>query len=147
MVDLKLLVDLVQKEFNIIDISTKKRGSERVHARWVYFKLARMYTHKSYSVIGREVKRDHATVLHGLKYIDTDMKDKRFHYVKDIYDKIETFLITGESILQDENLVDLQSLLNRIKVLEKRVSILEYEKQSKQNQMGQDQSAMANVAS
>lgn len=147
MVDLKLLVDLVQKEFNIIDISTKKRGSERVHARWVYFKLARMYTHKSYSVIGREVKRDHATVLHGLKYIDTDMKDKRFHYVKDIYDKIETFLITGKSILQDENLVDLQSLLNRIKVLEKRVSILEYEKQSKQNQMEQNQNAMANVAS
>lgn len=147
MVDLKLLVDLVQKEFNIVDISTKKRGCERVHARWVYFKLARMYTHKSYSLIGREVKRDHATVLHGLKYIDADMKDKRFYYVKEIYDKIETFLITGQGLLRDDNLVDLQSLLNRIKVLEKRVSMLEYEKQNKQDQMGQDKNEMANVAS
>ena len=75
------------------------------------------------------------------------MKDKRFRYVKEIYDRIERFLITGKSILQDEDLVDLQSLLNRIKVLEKRVSILEYEKQSKQNQMEQNQNAMANVAS
>jgi hypothetical protein len=147
MVDLKLLVDLVQKEFNIADLSTKKRGHERVHARWVYFKLARMYTHKSFSLIGKEVKRDHATVLHGLKYIDTDMKDRRFHYVRDIYDKIEKFLITGDQILRDENLVDLQSLLNRIKVLEKRVNLLEYEKQNKQDQMGQDKNEMADAAS
>ena len=146
MIELKLLVDLVQKEFNILDISSKKRGRDRVHARWIYFKLARTYTRHSYSLIGKTVNRDHATVLHGLKYIDVDMKDKRFYYLLEIYNKIEKFLITGKEILHDDNLVDLRSLLDRIKKLEKRVSILEYEK-SQRNKVGQDQNAMANVTS
>ncbi len=64
--ELKQIRELVEAELKT-DISTKSRRREIVYARDLYFKLARDYTNSSYSQIGKEVSRDHATAMHGYK--------------------------------------------------------------------------------
>lgn len=137
MVDNNLIKKMVQNEFGIRDIGTKKRVSNIVHARWVYFKLARKYTNTSYASIGSVVNRDHATVLHGLKYIDYDMELPRFANVKEAYHKIDDFMQTGKKDPLKLKLVDLYEIKEHIKDLKARVTLLEYEK-SKQNTLVED---------
>lgn len=144
MVTPETIKKLVEKEFNL-DISSKKRLSHIVHARWVYFKLAREFTTCSLATIGKEALRDHATVLHGLKYIDSDMKLERFLHIHEAYEKIKNFLITGDNSPLRKNLVDLHEIKEHIRGLEDRISLLEYE--SKQNNLVKDQVKVGDVES
>lgn len=50
-----------------LNISTDTRKREYVIARGMYFDLAYRFTTKSYEKIGREVGRNHATVLHSME--------------------------------------------------------------------------------
>ena len=140
MITVKTLHDLVEREF-MVKLSSKSRLNHIVHARWVYFKLSREFTSASLSTIGREVKRDHATVLHGLKYIDADMRDQRFAYVAEAYERLKKFLLDSDKSPVRKNLVDLHELKEQIKQLSTRVSVLEYEK-SKSDEMVKDQSTI-----
>lgn len=57
---------LVEKELELnLDYKTRKR--EYVFARAVYYRLCNEFTKCSLTSIGKEVNKDHATVIHGLK--------------------------------------------------------------------------------
>lgn len=48
-------------------LKSKTRKREIVEARYIFFKIIRDNTRKSLAVIGEKFRKDHATVLHGLK--------------------------------------------------------------------------------
>jgi hypothetical protein len=72
----------VEKHFTL-DISKETRRREYVYTRSVFYKLAKTHTNQSLSAIGRSIKKDHATVLHGLKIFDAIIKT----YEKEMYSK------------------------------------------------------------
>lgn len=49
-----------------VDVSKKTRRREFVYARSLYFKLIREHTSMSFSEMGRNMKVDHATVIHSI---------------------------------------------------------------------------------
>lgn len=53
-----------------IDIDNPVRKRAFVEARAIYYKLLREYTSLSLSEIGNYVKKDHATVIHGIKNLN-----------------------------------------------------------------------------
>lgn len=57
-----------------VDIRKKKRDHTTVTHRWLYFKLAFANTNYSLNKIGAAVGRDHATVIHGLKQFDIEVR-------------------------------------------------------------------------
>lgn len=67
---LRIIADLVIKNYKI-DIRAKGRNSELIKARWLYTKLARTHTFYSTEMIGGEIGKDHATILHYYKRIDS----------------------------------------------------------------------------
>ena len=68
-----------------LDIRIKRKQNQDYFARMIYFKIARTNTFESLHRIGAEVNRDHATVMHGLKKFDVDIKlgqnSKLYNYV------------------------------------------------------------------
>ena len=52
------------------DLKVKSRQREIVYARSIYYKLCKTHTRATLSSIGKSVKKDHATVLHGLRLFD-----------------------------------------------------------------------------
>ena len=73
-----------------VDIDIESRAREIVYARAIYYKLCREFTKQPLSAIGREVGKDHATVLHACKTVNNLMDtDKRFRgYIDDLKKKI-----------------------------------------------------------
>ena len=59
--------------FTLEQLRSKCRDQELVKCRYFFFKRARTKTKQSLSVIGRMVNRDHATVLHGIDKVDTEL--------------------------------------------------------------------------
>lgn len=59
--------EAVEKELGIKDLSIKSRKLEYVIGRTMYFVLCKRHTSATLSIIGKLVKRDHATALHGVK--------------------------------------------------------------------------------
>lgn len=88
------ILNIVNKETGV-DITNKTRRREFCEARFIYFDLCRKYASdgKSLYSIGRTVKKDHATVLHGVKFCKSqhEIKNKEFLYkynnIKDIVEK------------------------------------------------------------
>lgn len=70
---LETIKNLVEKATNK-DISTRTRTRNIVYIRSIFFKLARVYTRESLAAIGKVVGRDHATVMHGVRVFDTQIK-------------------------------------------------------------------------
>ena len=69
--------EIVENYFEI-SISRNTRKRQYVEARAIYFKLCREFTQLSLEQIGESVNRDHASVLHGVKSINTWVQvDKR----------------------------------------------------------------------
>ena len=56
------------------DLKVKSRQREIVYARSIYYKLCKTHTRATLSSIGKSVKKDHATVLHGLRLFDDVIK-------------------------------------------------------------------------
>ena len=71
--------EIVENYFEI-SISRNTRKRQYVEARAIYFKLCRIFTQLSLEQIGKSVNRDHASVLHGVKSINTWVQvDKRMN--------------------------------------------------------------------
>ena len=71
--------EIVENYFEI-SISRNTRKRQYVEARAIYFKLCRDFTQLSLEQIGKSVKRDHASVLHGVRSINTWVEvDKRIN--------------------------------------------------------------------
>ena len=69
--------EIVENYFEL-SISRNTRKRQYVEARAIYFKLCREFTQLSLEQIGESVNRDHASVLHGVKSINTWVQvDKR----------------------------------------------------------------------
>lgn len=88
MITLKLIKETVERISGVNDISVKKKTNYLVHCRFCYFKLCQVFRKElknpSLYVIGAKVKRDHATVLHGLKTFDNLMETKGL-ITEDVY--------------------------------------------------------------
>ena len=94
--DLKIIYSVCLKVLGI-DFGKKDRKQNYVFKRWIYFKVARELTDESLTNIGIHVKKDHATVLFGLKKFDFDILTDE-HY-KNLYDKC--LLLAKSSIHQN----------------------------------------------
>jgi hypothetical protein len=69
--------EIVESYFKL-SISRNTRKRQYVEARAIYFKLCREFTQLSLEQIGESVNRDHASVLHGVRSINTWVEvDKR----------------------------------------------------------------------
>ena len=80
-IQIKRIVD----DYYKIDISRVTRRSLYVEARFMYFKLCMEFADKkTLASIGDSIKKDHATVLHGIKSINGHMS-----YDKDINKKYQ----------------------------------------------------------
>ena len=70
---------IVESYFEI-SISRNTRKRQYVEARAIYYKLCRIFTQLSLEQIGKSVNRDHASVLHGVRSINTwEEVDKRMN--------------------------------------------------------------------
>jgi len=81
-----------------LNIKVKTRKRELVYSRAVFFKLAKAHTRESLSSIGKSVKKDHATVLHGIKVFDEQIsvyKDTQ-EYLK-IFERIDNIIRKANS--------------------------------------------------
>ena len=63
----------VESVFNT-KLSVKTRKRDVIYMRCIYYKLCRDLTFESLNSIGKQVNKDHATVLHGLKTFDNLIK-------------------------------------------------------------------------
>lgn len=64
--NLKVIKSIVEGVTDV-ELSDTSRVRRIATARFLYFAACRQYTTYSTSAIGKEVNRDHSTVLHGLK--------------------------------------------------------------------------------
>ena len=101
---LQKIKELVENNTNI-SIVTKNRKREIVYARSIYYKLCKEHTRESLSTIGKTVKRDHATVLHGIKVFNEQISvyEDAIEYYK-VYEKINNIIRKENSTkLKDRN--------------------------------------------
>ena len=85
-IKLDFIIDTLQNKTGL-DIRKRTQVREYFLTRAIYYKLAKEYTFHSLSKIGAEVGKDHATVLHGIKKFDIEMKK----YYPELYDLYENF--------------------------------------------------------
>lgn len=122
-------LDIIRREVEFItyirDISVKNRKFEHVQARWLYYKLAKEFTDESLQKIGKQIKKNHATVLHGLKVFEHEiLYDKRLQQQYEALNIILLKHFKSESLFKIDQKIDqykkaLQQLENqRVKILE-----------------------------
>ena len=71
--------EIVESYFEL-SITRNTRKRQYVEARAIYYKLCRIFTQLSLEQIGKSVNRDHASVLHGVRSINTwEEVDKRMN--------------------------------------------------------------------
>jgi hypothetical protein len=88
---LKVILDEVKNTLET-DIRAKRRTRELVYARAVYYRLCKDLTSHSLSEIGSCLRKDHATVLHGLKVFEHLEFNKDYTYIKayeEMYDRLK----------------------------------------------------------
>ena len=85
-IKLDFIIDTLQNKTGL-DIRKRTQVREYFLTRAIYYKLAKEYTFHSLSKIGAEVGKDHATVLHGIKKFDLEMKK----YYPELYDLYTNF--------------------------------------------------------
>lgn len=121
----KNILKMVEDKLQIPNLKIKDRSRDVYQARFIYFKLARRYCkYASLSRIGKEVNRDHATVINGLKKYD--MEAKYDPYMGDIYDNIASKIDTEyikPSRPENED-ITLDKLLDKVNVLEDKIDKL-----------------------
>ena len=121
----KNILKMVEEKLQIPNLKIKDRSRDVYQARFIYFKLARKYCkYASLSRIGKEVNRDHATVINGLKKYD--MEAKYDPYMGDIYDniasKIDKKYIKPRRPENED--ITLDKLLDKVNMLEDKINKL-----------------------
>lgn len=107
----KEIIDFINTELNI-DIRKKKKTNEYVFARTVYYKLAKELTNLPISEIGRQVNKDHCSVLHNLRNFDEVIKRKE---LKKIYDIVREFPLQEKRTTYTQALIQNEQLKSEIK--------------------------------
>lgn len=135
MITPRLIKSLIETEANVNDISIKTRKRVIVELRFCYFLLTKTYCVKpklSLEEIGSVVKRDHATVLHGIKVIKNNLGKKIFT-ANNVYDKVNKKLlelfnsdINEEDIMKfdDVFMVNQYWRIKHIKITEKSHAVI-----------------------
>ena len=120
--------EIVESYFEL-SISRNTRKRQYVEARAIYFKLCREFTQLSLEQIGKSVNRDHASVLHGVKSINTWVEvDKRMKNSMHILrNKIINYQIeTDETVELNESIVlkyiELKEQVKELEVMNKNLS-------------------------
>lgn len=119
--DLQKIKILVEREFKIEDIATKKRHYEFSIARWFYCKLAREHTDMTTKSIGKYIDRDHSTVVYALKTLPFELQ-----YNKELQTKYESLEII---VMSEINKQTVEEIDDQIEVLKGRILKLETKKQ------------------
>jgi len=98
---------LVEKEFSL-DISVVNRQTEYVRARFLYYYLSKKYTNVTLEKIGAYLVSDkkpegfnHASVLHGVRSIVTDIEMKQFEYPKKYQNIVAQMMVDTGHIVSD----------------------------------------------
>jgi hypothetical protein len=68
MINVKFIRSIVE-QVTELDLSNGNRKRDYSDARAIYYKICRDMTKSTIEYIGKEVGRDHATVLHGIKNV------------------------------------------------------------------------------
>lgn len=99
--------EIVENYFDI-SISRTTRKRQYVEARSIYFKLCRDFTQLSLEQIGKTVNRDHSSVLHGIRSINTWVEvDKRMNNnMRILKNKVINYQVEkDETVNLDESIV------------------------------------------
>ena len=126
----KQIKEFLDKEagFNIAD---KCRNIEYIEYRWAYFYLAFKFSTEqlTYKHVGRQVNRDHATVLYGTKTLkDYYHTDKTFRaFINALKSKIEPLIpvnhIQSFEVIDNMSNVMLKRNLKNMKIENRRLKI------------------------
>ena len=84
--NLKQIREAVENHLQI-NLASRKRDREHSDGRALFYKLSREFTHSSLYTIGREVDRDHSSVIHGINNIF-------MHVDQDLYEQLRIELQT-----------------------------------------------------
>lgn len=111
--EIKTVVEHITK----IKLSSKCRTNEFVFSRWVYFVIAKENTKESLSAIGKKVRRDHATALHGIRMFN--IKKEQYPEVTSLYklcnDKLSDMYLMNEVSEEDLLITKLKKELVKAK--------------------------------
>ena len=107
-VNCKTIKRTVEGVSGVEDISIRRRKGNLPQIRFVYFKLCEVYKRElkfpSLETIGKEVKRNHATVLHGLKAFEIDNKTNH-NGISDLYNEcLDELAIIMPDVLTKEQI-------------------------------------------
>ena len=119
------------------DLKVKSRQREIVYARSIYYKLCKTHTRATLSSIGKSVKKDHATVLHGLRVFDdviTKYEDAQDY--KRIHGKLDRMFRNKSTSIErfvdplnyyrekyKETLLELRKVRNENRMLKKQLTV------------------------
>jgi hypothetical protein len=110
-IEIKRIVD----DYYNLDISRVTRRSLYVEARFMYFKLCMEFgDKKTLASIGASIKKDHATVLHGIKTLDGHMS-----YDKELNEKYQNLytICSKDAGIKHYAGSMYHSLVNQIRIL------------------------------
>lgn len=114
--ELNRLIDIVSEETGV-DIRDRRRKTDYVMARAVYFRLAyRDLGLGSLEDIGKSIGKDHATVLYSLRTTFTQL-ERYFPHIYRKYLELKGRLTDGSYIDQDTSTMDLLKLHDKVREL------------------------------
>ena len=106
---LKKIREITEQLLDIPNLAEPNRTRNNIHARAIYYEVAKNFTNSSLKKIGAEINRDHATVIHGLNnfklYSYHEPKFiKHYELVKENFIPVEDCFINGDKDLKDLNI-------------------------------------------
>lgn len=106
---LEKIRQITEQFLDIPDLAEPNRTRNHIHARSIYYEVAKNFTNSSLAKIGKEINRDHATVIHGLNnfklYSFHDPKFiKHYELVKENFMPVEDCFLNGDKDFQDLNI-------------------------------------------
>jgi hypothetical protein len=119
--ELKALKKEVEREFDIPDLSSKKRSVKYILARSIYFKIVRTRTGFSYEAIGKLANKDHAAVFFSIQKFEEYLE--AYPECENIFKKLsgnEIIFSDGDGWKKYEKaLKQIESLKNALKLAKK----------------------------
>ena len=120
--DYKIIREVVEQVYLVDDISIISRKKTIVNARFLYFKLCKMYIKKHFTLkaCGIEVDRDHATVRHGIIQFNQNI-DNNSSIEQRNYHECISLLDHSMPVKINVRNVEIFNLMNRLEILIKEV--------------------------
>ena len=105
--NLTQIKELVEQATGIKDISIKSRERSNVIARCIFCQLAYKNTTSTYTAIGNEIKRNHATVLHSLDNLPVHLlHEEKFNEIyKDLSEQLRAKRLETFNQYQDKETI------------------------------------------